>query len=44
MEIGLKTPIETTKPPHTGGLNDIGAAGFEPTTPTTPKWYLERIS
>ena len=43
MEIALKTSLETTKPPHRGGLNYIGAAGFEPTTPTTPKWYATKL-
>ncbi len=29
--------LKTTKPSHREGFRLIGAAGFEPTTPTTPK-------
>jgi len=25
------------------GMNEIGAAGFEPTTPTTPKWCATKL-
>ena len=40
---GVKVPLKTTKPSPREGLNLIGAAGFEPTTPTTPKWYATKL-
>jgi hypothetical protein len=43
--------MDNKKPPHLGGgtklelagLKKIGAAGFEPTTPTTPKWCATKL-
>ena len=35
--------LKTTKPSHREGFKYIGAAGFEPTTPTTPKWYATKL-
>ncbi len=31
------------KLPGGGDLIEIGAAGFEPTTPTTPKWCATKL-
>ena len=41
-----KLRFKSCKPPITGRFHAIGAAGFEPTTPTTPKSienYLNRF-
>ncbi len=35
--------LKTTKPSQREGFSYIGAAGFEPTTPTTPKWYATKL-
>jgi hypothetical protein len=37
MNRGLKLSLKTVKTSLWKGLNNIGATGFEPMTPTTPK-------
>jgi hypothetical protein len=43
MNRGSKIFLKTTKPSSREGFSYIGAAGFEPTTPTTPKWYATKL-
>ena len=43
MKRGLKLSLKTTKPSIEEGLKCIGATGFEPMTPTTPKWYATKL-
>ncbi|MEN9568021.1 MAG: hypothetical protein RLZZ69_3217 [Cyanobacteriota bacterium] len=43
MKRGLKLSLKTAKPSIREGLSHIGATGFEPMTPTTPKWYATKL-
>jgi hypothetical protein len=43
MGNAFKMPLKTTKPSLKEGFNYIGATGFEPMTPTTPKWYATKL-
>jgi len=43
MRQAIKALPEKLKPSHREGSASIGAAGFEPTTSTTPKWRATKL-